>query len=155
MGTLLAIYIAPSKTAALQEVPEARAVPGGGIEGDRYFRGEGTFTKPGNPSNQVTLIETEALEALKRDYSIVLSPAETRRNLLTSGVALNHLVGRDFQIGEVILRGLRLCEPCGHLEKLTQSDVEKGLRHRGGLRAEVLTEGVLRAGDAIRTVQEA
>ncbi|MDA1314304.1 MAG: MOSC domain-containing protein [Acidobacteria bacterium] len=153
MGTLIAIYIAPAKTIEPQGVSAARAVPGSGLEGDRYFRGEGTFTKPGNPSNEVTLIETESLEALERDYSIVLSPAETRRNLLTSGVALNHLVGRDFQIGEVTLRGIRLCEPCGHLEKLTQSDVEKGLRHRGGLRARVLTEGMLRAGDEIRTAR--
>ncbi|HUG82107.1 MAG TPA: MOSC domain-containing protein [Bryobacterales bacterium] len=154
MGTLLAIYIAPAKAAELQNVPQARAVPGSGIEGDRYFRGEGTSTKPGNPSTEVTLIETESLEALERDYSISLSPAATRRNLLTSGVALNHLVGRDFQVGEVTLRGLRLCEPCGHLEKLTQKDVEKGLLHRGGLRAQVLTAGMLRAGDEIRTRQE-
>jgi MOSC domain-containing protein YiiM len=155
MGTLLAIYIAPAKTTELQKVPEARAVPGSGIEGDRYFSGEGTFTKSGNPSNEVTLIETESLTALERDYSIVLSPEATRRNLLTSGVALNHLVGRDFQVGEVTLRGLRLCEPCGHLEKLTQKDVEKGLRHRGGLRAQVLSEGMLRAGDEIRGGEKA
>ena len=155
MGTLLGIFIAPAKTAELQNVPEVRAVPGSGLEGDRYFRGEGTFTKPGNASNEVTLIEEESLAALERDYSIVLTPAETRRNLLTRGIALNHLVGRDFQIGEVTLRGIRLCEPCGHLEKLTQEDVEKGLRHRGGLRAQVMTEGRLRAGDEIRTGLEA
>lgn len=154
MGTLLAIYIAPAKTAELQQVAEARAVPGSGIEGDRYFSGEGTFTKPGNASNEVTLIETESLLALERDYSITLSPETTRRNLLTSGVSLNHLVGHDFQVGEVTLRGLRLCEPCGHLEKLTQKDVEKGLRHRGGLRAQILTPGTLRIGDEIQAESE-
>ena len=150
MGTIVAIYIATTKTALPQRVAEARAVPGGGIEGDRYFSSNGTFSKPNEPSNEVTLIETEALEALERDYEIVLSPAATRRNLLTSGVALNHLVGRDFRVGEVTLRGLRLCEPCGHLRKLTDKDVEQGLRHRGGLRAQVLVEGVLRTCDEIR-----
>ena len=154
MGSLIAIYIAAAKIALPQQVSEARAVPGGGIEGDRYFSGKGTFSKTNEPSNEVTLIESEALEALERDYEIVLSPAETRRNLLTSGVALNHLVGRDFRVGEVTLRGLRLCEPCGHLRKLTSKNVERGLRHRGGLRAQVLTEGVLRTGDEIRTHEQ-
>ena len=153
MGTLLAIYIAAAKTALPTEVSEARAAPGRGLEGDRYFSGEGTFSKPNEPSNEITLVETEALEALQRDYDITLTPADTRRNLLTRGIPLNHLVAREFQIGEVTLRGLRLCEPCGHLNKLTGRDVESGLRHRGGLRAQVLTEGLLRTSDKIRILK--
>ncbi|HZD93607.1 MAG TPA: MOSC domain-containing protein, partial [Candidatus Sulfotelmatobacter sp.] len=71
------------------------------------------------------------------------------RNLLTCGMALNHLVGREFQIGDVRLRGLRLCEPCGHLQKLTGKDVLKALCHRGGLRAEILSGGMIKVGEMI------
>ena len=74
---------------------------------------------------------------------------ELRRNLITEGIALNHLVGRDFRVGAVSLRGLRLCEPCGHLEKLTMNGVERGLRHRGGLRAQVVSSGTMRVGDDV------
>jgi MOSC domain-containing protein YiiM len=146
MGRLIGIYVAPEKTAALQETQQVTALAGKGLEGDRYCAGQGTFSK-GDPANEVTLVEIEAIEALERDYDIKLRPAETRRNLLTEGVALNHLVGKDFRIGAVSLRGIRLCEPCGHLEKLTANGVEQGLRHRGGLRAQVVTGGIMQVGD--------
>ena len=96
------------------------------------------------------LIESEALAAAASDYRLELPPNETRRNLLTRGVPLNHLVSREFLVGPVRLRGLRLCEPCKHLEKLTRPGVREALVHRGGLRAQVLTGGTLRIGDVIR-----
>jgi len=148
MGRLVGIYVAPRKAAEPQEAQQVTAVVGKGLEGDRYCEGQGTFSK-GDPSNEVTLIELEAIEALDRDYDIKLPPAETRRNLITEGIALNHLVGRDFRVGAVSLRGLRLCEPCGHLEKLTMNGVERGLRHRGGLRAQVVSSGTMRVGDDV------
>jgi len=86
---------------------------------------------------------------MARDYQIRLAPGEARRNLVTRGVALNHLVGKEFSIGEVKIRGIRLCEPCSHLEQLTGVPAIKGLRHRGGLRAQILTEGMLRAGAVV------
>jgi MOSC domain-containing protein YiiM len=98
----------------------------------------------------VTLIESEALDALRREYDITLEHRQARRNLVTQGVPLNHLVGRQFTVGSVLLRGIRLCEPCGHLEKLTVKGLLKGLSHRGGLRAQVVLGGVLRAGDVIK-----
>jgi MOSC domain-containing protein YiiM len=129
-------------------VPEVQAIAGAGLEGDRYCREKGSFSQK-SPSNQVTLIEAEALEAAARDYGFEIAAQESRRNLLTCGMALNHLVGREFQIGQVHLRGLRLCEPCGHLEKLTGKQMIKGLRHRGGLRAEILSDGVIKVGEII------
>jgi len=72
-----------------------------------------------------------------------------RRNVVTRGVPLNHLVGREFQIGAVRLRGTRLCEPCAYLEGLTLPGVLAGLIHRGGLRAEIVTGGTIRVEDAI------
>jgi MOSC domain-containing protein YiiM len=149
-GTIVSIHIAPSAAAPTQQVAEVRAVAGRGLEGDRYFTGSGTYSKPGATSAKVTLIESEALEALKRDYKIELNPGDSRRNIVTRGVPLNHLVGREFTIGAVTLRGIELCEPCAHLQKLTQPGVMRGLIHRGGLNAEILTDGMIRAGDAVK-----
>jgi MOSC domain-containing protein YiiM len=126
-----------------------RAVGGRGLEGDRYFARIGTYSKKTGPDREVTLIELEAVEALKRDYGVELDPKDSRRNLVTQGVALNHLVGREFTIGEVKFRGLRLCEPCSHLAKLADREVLPGLVHRGGLRAAILTDGVIRVGDSL------
>ena len=89
------------------------------------------------------------LDGLAREYELTLQPAQTRRNLLTRGVPLNHLVGRTFAVGPVVLRGIRLCEPCGHLEGLTLKGVRAGLIHRGGLRAQILQGGLLQVGAAI------
>ena len=147
-GTVEFIYIASTAAAPARTVNEAHAIPGVGLEGDRYALRVGTFWKP-LPDRELTLIEAEAIEALKREYDIQLSPGAARRNLVTRGVALNHLVGRDFQIGDVKVRGIRLCEPCEHLQRLTGREVIKGLAHRGGLRAQILTPGTIRVGDRV------
>jgi MOSC domain-containing protein YiiM len=109
--------------------------------------GQGTFSKP-EPDFELTLIEAEAIEALKRDYNVDLALGETRRNPVTR-IAPNHLVGQDFQIGEVKAHGIRLCEPCDHLQRLAGREVIRGLRHRGGLRAQILTRGAIRVGDPV------
>jgi MOSC domain-containing protein YiiM len=147
-GTLESVYLAPAAEAPMQAVDHALAIPGVGLEGDRYALKQGTFFKP-EPDFELTLIEAEALEALLRDYAIELAPGEARRNLVTRGVPLNHLVGKEFRVGTVKIRGIRLCEPCSHLERLVGQAVIKGLRHRGGLRAQILTEGMIHAGDAV------
>jgi MOSC domain-containing protein YiiM len=147
-GKVEAIHIAPRAKAPMQTIGRATALPGAGLEGDRYALRQGTFFKP-LPDFELTLIESEALEALSRDYHIELSSAEARRNLVTRGVALNHLVGKEFRIGPVRIRGIRLCEPCAHLQSLTGRAVIKGLSHRGGLRAQILTEGPICVGDSV------
>jgi len=132
-------------------VREARAIVGKGLEGDRYFDRSGTYSERPGPWREVTFIEMEALEALSRDYGVRLEPSETRRNVVTRDVPLGHLVGRQFRVGEVGFAGVRLCEPCHHLEQLTGKKVVAGLVHRGGLRAQVIREGILRVGDRIGT----
>jgi len=149
-GQLVGIYVAGRPRDDLQAVEQIEAVPSRGLAGDRYFLKEGTFSSKDGPDREVTLIESEALEGLRREYEITLEPDQARRNLVTRGVPLNHLVGREFIVGDVVLRGLRLCEPCGHLEKLTLKGVLKGLSHRGGLRAQVVQGGFLRKGDPIK-----
>jgi len=157
-GRVVSLHVAPEASAPMQTVNEARAVPGRGLEGDRYFLEAGFYSKtPSVGGREVTLIEVEAVEALfsgvvdadGQTLGIKLTPAQTRRNIATSGVPLNHLVDREFRVGGVLMRGTRLCEPCLHLEELTQRRVMHSLLHRGGLRARILTEGVIRVGDVI------
>ena len=153
-GTLVSIHIAPKAAGPLGSIEQARVVPGKGIEGDRYFDGSGTWSNhPGN-GREVTLIEAEAIEAIAGESGINLAPGATRRNLVTRGVPLNHLVGREFRVGDVRLKGMRLCEPCEHLEGLTQRGVKSALLHRAGLRAEALSEGTLRIGDTIALIED-
>ena len=147
-GTVQSIHIVATAKSPMQSVDRVLALPGAGLEGDRYALKQGTFFKP-LPDYELTLIESEAIEALKRDYQIEIAAGDARRNIVTSDVALNHLVGHEFQIGEVKIRGIRLCEPCSHLEGLTGKPVIKGLIHRGGLRAQILSKGVIRVGDVI------
>lgn len=133
---------------------EARAVPGRGLEGDRYYLGTGHYSSMFGPSYELTLIEMETIEALKRDYDYELAPRDARRNIVTIGVPLNHLVGREFFVGDVKIRGIRLCEPCFHLANLTHHNALSGLIHRGGLRAQILSEGIIRIGDRIWSESE-
>ena len=147
-GSVQSIHVAPAAEAPMQSVDRVKTVPGVGLEGDRYALKLGTFSKP-VPDRELTLIEAEAIEAIKHEYEIEITPGNARRNLVTRGVPLNHLVGKEFRIGDVKVRGIRLCEPCAHLEKMTGQPVIKGLRHRGGLRAQILSEGVVRVGDVV------
>jgi MOSC domain-containing protein YiiM len=147
-GKIESIHIASAAKGPIQALDQVVAIPGVGLEGDRYALRQGTFYKP-LPDFELTLIEAEAIEALRRDYDVELAPGDARRNLVTSGVPLNHLVGRDFLVGDVRIRGIRLCEPCDHLQQVTGKQLIKGMRHRGGLRAQILTKGTIRVGDAV------
>lgn len=133
----------------MQSVASVHARAGQGLEGDRYYHRVGTFSAQPGTGREVTLIEVEAIEALKRDYEVALDAGFARRNLVTRGVPLNHLIDREFKIGLVRLRGTRLCEPCSHLEELTRRGMMRGLVHRGGLRAEIIAGGAIRVGDAV------
>ncbi len=155
-GTVERIFIAPEAEAEMRERPEVEAIERGGLRGDRYCSEieAGTFVRWGSEEERhdgydLTLIEQEALEAIERDMDIELAPGAHRRNIETSGVALNHLVDSQFRIGDVICRGNRLCEPCDHLERLTQGGVRKSLVHRGGLRVDILEGGTIQHGDEI------
>ena len=149
-GIVVGIHIAPAARKPMQTLEAVQAVRGKGLEGDRYFDAQGSFfaNERSRPDREITLIEQEALEALMRDYSTLLAPEEARRNIVTSGVSLNHLVGPEFTVGQARLRGIRLCEPCSHLERLTGRKL-KGLTHRGGLRAQILESGEIKLGDPV------
>jgi MOSC domain-containing protein YiiM len=154
-GHVVSVHVADAASAPMKSVAEVRAWPGRGLEGDRYFRKAGTFSAKDGADREITLVEAEALEALLRDYGVALDPGETRRNVATRGVPLNHFVGQVFRVGETTVRGLRLCEPCAHMERLSGKPIRAGLVHRGGLRAQILTEGVIRVGDAVTLLDAA
>lgn len=150
MAHIVEILLADSPASPAVARPAARAVPGRGLEGDRYFAGAGTFSpRPQRPDFEVTLIQREHLEAFAAAAGIAFAPRDARRNLVTVGVDLNGLVGREFTVGEVRIRGVRLCEPCAYLARQTTPEVLRGLLHKGGLRAQILSEGEIRVGDPV------
>ena len=138
----------------MQPRDSVRAIAGIGLEGDRYAEQNGKYSQTPGTGREVTLVEREAIEGVRAD-GVELADHETRRNLLTEGVPLNHLVGRTFRVGDVVLRGVRLAEPCSYLARLTRPGVSRALVHRGGLRADIVEGGTLHAGDAITPLLEA
>ncbi len=154
-GALESIHVAAGASQPMRSLAEAPLVAGVGIPGDRYAEKRGTYSARHHIDRQVTLIEEETLVALARDHAIELAPHEHRRNLTTRGVALNHLVGRYFRIGDCLLFGGRLNVPCRYLEELLGKKVFKPLINRSGLNARVIVGGTLRAGAAVRPVDAA
>lgn len=158
-GVLLNIHVAPAASYEMEELEEARCVAGRGIVGDRYYLGTGTYS-PKPDTRDVTLIEQEALDALSRNDpplqggAIALAPGDHRRNLTVRGVPLNHLVGRRFRVGEVIMRGGRLNFPCKYLEELLGLPVYLPLYNRSGLNAGIERGGVIRVGDEIELLDD-
>ena len=150
-GVVEAVAIADAATAPMQLVSSALALAGLGLEGDRYALKAGTFSSdtPTAKGYDLTLVEAEVLDELVLPEGNRLPYADARRNIVTRGVDLNSLVGRRFFIGDVECLGQRLCEPCAHLERLTRPGTLKGLIHRGGLRADIVTGGAIAAGMAI------
>jgi MOSC domain-containing protein YiiM len=148
-GTLLHTFLAEAAGVEMLECDGVRLVAGHGVEGDRYANGVGYYSHRPHEDRQVTLIEIETLEALARDHGIDLAPDETRRNLVTRGVPLNHLVGRRFRVGDALLFGGRLNVPCKYLERLLDKPVMEPLINRSGLNCRIITGARVRPGDVI------
>lgn len=149
-GVVELLAIAAHAEAPMQLVRRARALAGRGLEGDRYADSAGTFSPRGvhRPGYDLTLIAAEVVEELTT-RNAALDFAATRRNVLTRGMDVNALVGQDFHIGDVHCRGLRLAEPCAHLERLNGPGLLRPLIHRGGLRVDILSDGYISEGSPI------
>ena len=143
-GTVETIAVAASAGEPAQLPDAVRALAGQGLEGDRHVAGTGTFPS-GMPGSALTLIEAEVCES----FDPPLEPSQHRRNIVTRGIDLNGLVGREFTIGEVRCRGMRLCEPCTVVQRHAGRPVLRALVHRGGLRADILAGGEIRVGDSV------
>ncbi|HEY5171591.1 MAG TPA: MOSC domain-containing protein [Acidimicrobiia bacterium] len=151
-GRLVGIYTTTEAAKPLTAATELRAIEGVGLDGDRYAKHAGTYSNRPGPHREVTLVEREVIAAVNDESGVDLAEHETRRNLVTEGVPLLHLIGQTFRIGDVVLRGIKSCPPCAHLEKLTRPGVRAALENRGGLRAEIVKGGTLRIGDEITAV---
>jgi hypothetical protein len=143
-GTIEGIFIAPEAGAPAEAVADVRALAGRGLDGDRHVVGKGTFPS-GQPGSALTLIEVEVCES----FAPLLEAAEHRRNVVTRGIDLNALVGHEFLLGRVRCRGVRWCEPCTVVDRYASRPVLRALVHRGGLRADILEDGVFRVGDTV------
>jgi MOSC domain-containing protein YiiM len=139
-GSVEAIHISAVES-ALPHAVDAVQVTGDGVVGDRY-----------SESRDLTLIEAEALEAFRGETDIELSAAASRRQVLTRGIRLNDLVGERFTVGEVECVGQELCEPCNHLQSMTQEGVLRGMVHRAGLRADIVRGGRIAVGDEVSSL---
>lgn len=148
---VIGIFLSERATELPVSVKQVLAVANRGLENDRYLLRMGTYSNadPKEPGRELTLIEQESLEHVRKVCGITLSGAESRRNILTKNVNLNELVGRQIRIGNVWIEGIRLCHPCAHLDELTGKNALHALKNRGGLRANILTDGIISVGDEI------
>jgi MOSC domain-containing protein YiiM len=142
-GKVEAIFITEKAKKRPEAVSTAHAITRRGLLGDRYFMNNGSFSHWRGTGRALTLVEAEVLEDLGLEF------AASRRNVVTRGVALNDLVGRRFAVGQVECLGRRLCEPCRHLEKLEGEGLLRTMAGRGGLRADVLSDGPIAIGDTV------
>jgi len=147
-GTVVAIFVAPAKHAEQLAVDAVQLKAGKGIVGDRFF---GFSHK--HPGRNLTLIESEVVEAFNHHYGQAVGLSATRRNLVTRGIRLNDLIGRTFKVGDILCQGIELCEPCKVMTRyfpptsLSQTEIIQAFTHKGGIRVAVLTNGVVKLGD--------
>jgi MOSC domain-containing protein YiiM len=143
-GRVEGIFLSERKGDMPHGVDSVEAVSGRGLVGNRYF-----YDGDAPPGRAITLIAAEAIEAFEQETGISLTAAESRRNVLTRGIDVNALVGKRFRVGDVECVGVELCEPCTGLEAMTRPGVLKGMVHRAGLNADVVSDGEIAVGDVV------
>ena len=154
-ASIAEIYITNAAAKPMVAVDSVLAIAGHGLEGDRYCLGNGFYSDKEGWGANVTLIQSEAIEAVNVGYSTDFTGAMLRRNLVTSGVKLDSLIGRDFRCGEAILRGTTPFPPCTHLAYLLgRSDVLKYFAYCSGIGAEVVSGGKINLRDHIELIGE-
>lgn len=152
-GTIEHLFITDAMSQPMNAQPALTAIAGKGIDGDRYLTGKGTYSKKPEPGRQITLVEGEVLDWLQREHGLTVRPEDCRRNVVTRGIALNPLVGRELMVGPVRVRVHRLCQPCRYIEKLLkQPDLYERWWDKGGLRCEILQGGTIRIGDTVKSL---
>ncbi len=151
-GAVTHLHITARAFLPMRAQESVELVAGRGIAGDRYMLGieQGYYSEKPEEGRQVTLFESEVLEAISRDYKVELLPEEHRRNITTRGVPLNWLVGRRFRIGPCLVEATRLSVPCRHIEQILDKQVFDAMVHRSGLNCRILVGGTVRVGDEIR-----
>ena len=151
-GMVFDIFIAESPENKMRSLAEATLVAGKGVEGDRYYNGVGTFSEKlkGNPAAELTLIEKEEMDNFNANQKQNHQYGDFRRNIVTEGFRLNDFVGKEFSIGEVKLKGIKLCEPCAYLAETVNPLVLPHMIGVAGLRAQIIIGGTIRKGDVVK-----
>lgn len=142
------IFVAESRGAPMKEISSVRAVKSQGLVGDRYCK---ESVRRG-PDYQISLIEAEAIEEFSKELGLRMTADMPRRNVVTTGIRLNELLGKQFFVGDVLLEGLELCEPCSLFAKRTYPQVLSFFKGRGGLRARIVQGSTIRIGDRVSVV---
>jgi MOSC domain-containing protein YiiM len=153
-GVLAEVWLTSEAAAPMRRVPSAQLLAGRGLAGDRYALGGGTWARYPDLEKQLTLIDAADVAAVAAEVGVPLTPGDTRRNLVTSGIDLPSLVGRWFAVGDALLFGVKRCPPCTHLERLTGARLVKAMVHRGGINAAVLSGAAIAEGAVVRPVSE-
>jgi len=147
MGKVLKIGISKNigNEIQIQSLNEVEAIAGKGLINDKHF-------KDGNEVRcQITLIEIENINYYNRISNTTIPAISFRRNIITEGIKLNELVGKEFIIGKVRVKAHDLCRPCKYLEEsLKQKNIVKEFLYKGGLRCEILADGKIFIGDIIK-----
>ena len=149
IGVVKEIYIAETGEKPTSQA-SAQAEAGKGLVGDRYYNGEGTFSEKlaGNPKSEITFIASEEIDKFNSSQGESLGYGDIRRNIVTQGISLKELIGKEFTIGEARFLGIEHCEPCTHLASTVNSKVLPHLVHTG-LRASIIKSGIIKVGHEI------
>ena len=154
VGSVVEIWLAGATAEPMRRVSSVDAVAGLGLAGDRYALGGGTWAQYPDLEKQVTLIDRDDVAAVAAETSSELTPGDTRRNIVTTGIDLPALVGQWFRVGDALLFGMKRCPPCTHLERLTGVRLVKAMARRGGINAAVFAGGPIAEGSLVRPVPE-
>ncbi len=153
-GKVTEIWLTGAAAAPMRRVPTGLLVAGAGLDGDRYALGGGTWAQYPDLDKQLTLIDRDDVAAVAAQVGLQLTPGDTRRNLVTTGVDLPALVGRWFAVGDALLFGMKRCPPCAHLERLTGAKLVKAMLHRGGINAAVFGGAEIAEGAVVRPLSD-
>lgn len=149
-GEVIDLHIAKEASAPMEQRASLELIANEGISGDRYATQRGFYSDRPEPGRQITLFEIETLEAMQRDHNVELLAQEHRRNVTVRGVPLNHLVGRQFKVGDCILEATRLSTPCKHIEDVTGKVISRWMINRSGLNCIIVSGGFVKIGDIVQ-----
>lgn len=152
-GNVFSIYITDQAGNEMQSITSASLLSGKGIEGDRYCNGTGKFSEQlkNNPSVELSLIEKEQIDKFNFEQKQNHRYGDLRRNIVTEGIRLNDYVNKEFSIGNIKLKGIRLCEPCSYLAETVNPLVLPHMVGICGLRAQIISSGTINLGDLINS----
>ena len=145
MSKVLKLGITKDNNKKIKEVNSIEVVTNKGVINDRHFK------EFNDPFCQVSLIESENIDYYNLKYGLNIEYLDFRRNIVTKGIQLNDLIGKQFLVGNARVEGIDLCRPCRHLsEILNQDNIIKEFLRRGGLRCQILSSSTINIGDKIK-----